>query len=215
MLQLRKGEIKVKKDLNYLKNNLKKRERQRVLDNFYTKQMKKGKTNRADILDKISLGIGTLIFLVLLLNKIIGNFIISLILSCIIASIMGTYIKKVALEIRHKKIEEIKKEYKTKLEEEKVLEANEDIEDYIVDRYYEKKSELKTSFNFFSKDKIFKLYFLFIVFYATSYFSSYPIYYKIMAIISFVFASFIGSYNLTEYMKKRDNKDLLNKDIDV
>lgn len=215
MLQIRKEEIIVKRGLDYSKDSRRDRERQRVLDNFYTKQMKKGKTTRADILDKISLSIMVFFLLILIFNKIIGSFIISLILSGIIAGIMGNYVKKVSLQVRSKKIEEIKKDYKIKLEEEKVLSDDEDIEDYIVARYYEKKSELKTSFNFLSKDKIFKLYFLSIVFYAISYFSSYPMYYKIMSIISFIMASFIGSYNLTEYIKKKDNKDLLNRDIDV
>lgn len=205
----------MKKNLSYLKENRKDKERQRVLNNFYTKQIKKGKTTRADILDKISLGIGIFIILILILNKLIGNFVISFILSLILASIMGIYIKKKNIEIRNKKIEEIKNEYKIKLEGEKVLSPNEDIEDYIIDRYYEKKSELKSSFNFLSKDKIFKLYLLFIVFYITAYFSSYPIYYKIMAVISFSVATFIGSYNLTEYMRKKDIKDLHDKNIDV
>lgn len=205
----------MKKGLNYLKRNREEREKQRVLNNFYTKQMKKGKTTRADILDKISLGMGILMILTLLLNRLIGNFIISFILAFILAFIISIYMKRINLVIRNKKIEEIKNEYKMKLEGEKVLSPDEDIEDYIIARYYEKKSELRSSFNFLSKDKIFKLYLLFIVFYITAYFSSYPIYYKIMAVISFSVATFIGSYNLTEYIRKKDNKDLLKKDIDV
>ena len=205
----------MKKGLNYLKRNREEREKQRVLNNFYTKQMKKGKTTRADILDKISLGMGILMILTLLLNKLIGNFIISFILAFILAFIISIYMKRINLVIRNKKIEEIKNEYKMKLEGEKVLSPDEDIEDYIIARYYEKKSELRSSFNFLSKDKIFKLYLLFIVFYITAYFSSYPIYYKIMAVVSFSVATFIGSYNLTEYIRKKENKDLLKKDIDV
>ncbi|WP_353097484.1 hypothetical protein [Tissierella praeacuta] len=205
----------MKKDLKYLKENRSEREKQRVLDNFYTKQIKKGKTTKADIMDKISIGLISLIFLVLTLNKIIGNIIISIIISFVIAAIMNVYIKAIIMKNRYKKIEEIKREYRIKLEEEKVISPNEDIEDYIIDRYYEKKAELKDSFNFFNKDKIFKLYFLFIIFYVISYFSNYPIYYKTMAIISFVLATIIGSYNLTEYIRKKDNGDLLNKDIDI
>lgn len=201
--------MEVKKDLSGSKEIQKNKERQRVLDNFYTKQMKKGKTTRADILDKIALGIGISILLIIILNKIIGNFFISLILGSTISIIISIYWIKFNIKIRSKKIEQIKKEYKIKLEEEKVLNSDEDIEDYIINRYYEKKSELKSSINLFSKDKILKLYFLFIVFYFISYFVSYPTYYKIMAIISFITATFIGSYNITEYMRKKDNKDLL------
>lgn len=199
----------MKEDLSGLKEKRKIKERQRVLDNFYTKQMKNGKTTRADILDKVSLGIVILVLLVILLNKIIGNFFISLLLGSALAATISIYLIKVNINIRNKKIEQIKREYKIKLEEEKVLLPNEEIEDYIVTRYYEKKSELKSSIKFLSKDKIVKLYFLFFIFYFTSYFVTYPNYYKIMAIISFATATFIGSYNITEYMRKKNNKDLL------
>ncbi|HAE91337.1 MAG TPA: hypothetical protein DCG60_01620 [Tissierella sp.] len=205
----------MKRVLNYLKGNRREREKQRVLDNFYTKQMKNGKTVRADILDKIAIGIIILIFFILILNKLIESFIISLSISLFIAIVMSIYIKKAILRNKYKRIEAIKNEYRIKLEEEKVISSNEDIEDYIIDRYYEKKSELKNSFNFLRKDKIFKLYTLSIIFYMISYFSTYPLYYRIMSIISFIIASIIGSYNLTEYMRKRSNNDLLNKDIDV
>ena len=201
--------MEVKKDLSGLKETQKVKERQRVLDNFYTKQMKKGKTTRADVLDKIALGIAISILLIIILNKIIHNFVISLILGSAISVVLSIYWIKFNIKTRNKKINQIKKEYKIKLEEEKVLSPNEDIEDYIVNRYYEKKSELKSSINLFSKDKIFMLYFLFIVFYFISYFVSYSTYYKVMAIISFTTATFIGSYNITEYLRKKDNKDLL------
>lgn len=199
----------MKEDLSGLKEKRKIKERQRVLDNFYTKQMKNGKTTRADILDKVSLGIVILVLLVILLNKIIGNFFISLLLGSALAATISIYLIKVNINLRDKKIEQIKREYKIKLEEEKVLLPDEEIEDYIVTRYYEKKSELKSSIKFLSKDKIVKLYFLFFIFYFTSYFVTYPNYYKIMAIISFATATFIGSYNITEYMRKKNNKDLL------
>ncbi len=205
----------MKKNLKYLRESRRLKERQRVLENFYTKQMKKGKTFRADIFDKISMIIGVLIALIFIFNKIIGNFIISLLLGLISTTIIGIFGKRLNKKIRDKKIQDIRKEYKLKLQEEKVLLPDEDIEDYIISRYYEKKSELKSSLNFFSKDKIFKLYLLFIVFYITAFFSTYPMYYKIMAVVTFVIATIISSYNFTEYLRKKDNKDLLNKDIDV
>lgn len=205
----------MKKNLKYLRESRRLKERQRVLENFYTKQIKKGKTFRADIFDKISMIIGVLIALIFIFNKIIGNFIISLLLGLISTTIIGIFGKRLNKKIRDKKIQDIRKEYKLKLQEEKVLLPDEDIEDYIISRYYEKKSELKSSLNFFSKDKIFKLYLLFIVFYITAFFSTYPMYYKIMAVVTFVIATIISSYNFTEYLRKKDNKDLLNKDIDV
>jgi len=205
----------VKKILNYSKKLNREKERQRVLENFYTKQMKNGKTTRADILDKIALSLGALLFFVILLNRFIDNLTLSVFFSSIIVIVPVLYLRKYRLKLREKKIEEIKREYKKKLEEEKVLLPDEDIEDYIISRYYEKKSELKKSINFLNKDKIYKLYLLFIVFYIISYFSPYPTYYKIMAIGAFILATIIGSYNITEYLRKKDNNDLLNKDIDI
>ncbi|WMM23376.1 hypothetical protein RBU61_10450 [Tissierella sp. MB52-C2] len=200
----------MKKILKYLNDKHRKNERQKVLDNFYTKQMKNGKTMRADILDKISLGIIILIGVVIVISKLIKNFFISIFLGLIFGVFMAIYLRKLIMESRNKKIKAIQEEYRVKLEEEKVISSDEDIEDYIIDRYYEKKEEAKKSFNFLSKDKIFKLYSLAIIFYITGYLSVYPMYYKSMAIVSFILATFIGSYNITEYIKKSDNKDLLN-----
>jgi len=205
----------VKKVLNYLKLRSKEKERQRVLDNFYTKQMKNGKTTRADILDKIALSLAALLFLVIFLNRFLENFILSLFLSVTIGIVSIIYLNKYRMKLREKKIEEIKREYKKKLEEEKVLLPDEDIEDYIISRYYKKKSELRKSINFLNKDKIYKLYLLFIVFFIMSYFSPYPTYYKIMAIVSFLLATIIGSYNITEYIRKKYNNDLHKRDIDI
>ena len=205
----------MKKGLNYSKESHRKKERQRVLDNFYTKKMKNGKTIRADYLDKVSLMIVLLLVIVFVFNKVIQNFFISIIVGIISIITIIRYSKGRFIKKKEEKIEEIKKEYKIKLEEEKVISEDEDIEDYIIARYYEKKSELKTNMNFLSKDKIFKLYLLSIIFFIGSYFASYKIYYKVMSVITFLVASFIGSYNLTEYMRKRNDIDLLNKDIDV
>lgn len=205
----------MKRRVNYSKKDPREKERQRVLDNFYTKKIKNGKTTRADYLDRIFLNIFASLVIIFLVNKLIGNFIISLFIGIILIVIISKYLGKISKRNRLIKIEEIKKEYKIKLEEEKVLSPDGDIEDYIIERYYEKKAELKFNMNFLGKDKIFRLYFLFIIFFIGSHFVSYSIYYKVMAIIAFTSATFIGSYNLTEYLRKRGNKDLLNEDIDV
>lgn len=205
----------VRKIINLLKNSNKEKERKRVLDDFYTKQMKNGKSTRADLLDYIALFLGLLLLLVILLNRYIDNFILSVFLSITIGFASITYLSRYRNKIREKKIEEIKREYKRKLEEEKVLLPDEDIEDYIISRYYEKKQELKKSINLFNKDKIIKLYLLFVVFFIMSYFSPYPAYYKITAVVAFLLATIIGSYNITEYIRKKNNNDLLNKNNDI
>ena len=200
----------MKRIFKHLRERSKKNERQKVLDNFYTKQMKNGKNIRADAMDKIALGIIIWIGLVILINKLIKNFFVSVFISLIFGIFMTIYLRKLFLESKNKKIKEIQNEYRVKLEEEKGISPDEDIEDYIINRYYEKKEEAKKNFNFLSKDKIVKLYFLAVIFYITGYLSAYPMYYKIMGIISFIMATFIGSYNITEYIKKSNNKDLLN-----
>lgn len=215
MPYIRKEEEKMKIGLNYSKESRRNKERQRVLDNFYTKKMKNGKTTRADYLDKVSLMIVLLLLIVFLFNKLVQNLFISAIIGIISTVSILRYSKERIIKKREEKIREIKKEYKIKLEEEKVISEDEDIEDYIIARYYEKKSELKTNMDFLSKDKIFKLYLLSIIFFIGSYFANYKIYYKAMSVITFLAASFIGSYNFTEYIRKKNDIDLLNKDIDV
>lgn len=194
----------MKKEKIYEKEALDEKERQRLLNNFYTKQIKRGKTTRADIFDKISMILVVFLLSIVFLYKIIGNFIISSILGIIIIFYASFVLKKIAIKERNKKIEKIKADYKLKLEEEKVLSPDEDIEDYIIKGYKEKKEDLKESINPYAKGKVIRLYFLTIIFIITSRFTIYRNYYKIMSIITFIVASFIGSYKIIEYMKKKD-----------
>lgn len=194
----------MKKSLSYLKDNTKERERSRFLNNFYTKKITNGKTVKADYLDKTFKSLGLLILLVFILNKLILNFIIALFISIII---MVTLIKNMISRNKRnrlKKIEVIKSEFRIELEKEKEITDDEDIEDYIVERYYEKKSELKSNVNLLGNDKIIKLYFLSVIFFLGSFLVKYSLYYKIIAIISFIMATLIGSYNLTEYIRKKE-----------
>lgn len=203
----------MKKRENSLQENKKEKERQRVLNNFYTKKIKNGKGPSGNFLDEVFLGLIISLILIFLIYKLIKNFIISVIIGITIITLSKRYLKDIREKNRLIKIEKIKKEYKVKLDDEGLIAENEDIEDYIIKRYYEKKDELKSNINFLGKDKIYKLYFLSIIFYIASYFVTYAIYYKIMSILSFILATFIGSYNLVEYMRKKDEEDLLNKDI--
>lgn len=197
------------------KENLSEKERQRVLKNFYTKQIKNGKTTRADIFDKISMLLVVFILLSLFLYRIIGNFIISIALGFGIVFYIGIIGKKILMKERNKKIKKIKEDYKFKLEEEKILSPDEDIEDYIIKRYQEKKDEFKDNINPYAKGKVIRLYILAIVFFIVSYFTTYERYYKIISVVTFIIASFVGSYKITEYVRKKDKEHLLNKDNDV
>lgn len=197
----------VKKD-----DGISEKEKQRILNNFYTKQIKNGKTTRAEIFDKISLILVVFILLVFFLYKIIGNFIISFILGFVGVFYISIIGKKILEKERVKKIEKIKEDFRLKLEEEKLIGPNEDLEDYIIKRYVEKKKEFKENINPYTKGKLVRLFALSIIFFIISYFTKYGPYYKIISVITFTMACFIGSYKITEYMRKKDRESLLPKD---
>lgn len=197
------------------KEELNEKQRQRILNNFYTKQIKKGKTTRADIFDKTSMILVVFILLFLFLYRLIGNFIISFVLGFVSVWYISIIGKKILEKEKNKKIEKIKEDYKSKLEEEKLLAADEDIEDYIIKTYVENKKDMKENINLYAKGKVIKLYFLSIMFFIASYFTVYKSYYKIISVITFIIASFIGSYKIIEYLKEKDKEDLLHKDNGV
>ena len=149
--------VLIKRKEKDLERNKNEKERKRILNNFYTKEIKSGKTIRADYLDKAFLMVFTFFITTIWLNKLINNFIISLFIGIVISFIMNNYLKKKIISQRKVKIEEIKKEYKFKLEEEGLISPKKDIEDYIVESYYKNKDEIKSNINVLGKDKILKL----------------------------------------------------------
>lgn len=82
----------------------------------------------------------------------------------------------------------------------------EEIEELIVDKYEAGRKDLRKNLSFNRKDKIYKFILLGIVFYLVSSFVSYPVYYKVIAIISIVYGMIIGVYNLISYL--RDKKEV-------
>lgn len=82
---------------------------------------------------------------------------------------------------------------------------DEDIEDYIVDRFTDNRNEIKNQVKEFNKRKIIQLYGLCAVFYVLSYFISFPLYYKIMAVITFVIATIVSGYKIAEYIMLKDS----------
>lgn len=82
--------------------------------------------------------------------------------------------------------------------------TDEDVENYIIDRFLDKRNSVKEGIKTMDKKKIFQLYGIFVIFYSLSYFINYPKYYKIMAIISFVIASTISGYKISEYIRIKD-----------
>lgn len=84
----------------------------------------------------------------------------------------------------------------------------EEIESFIIDRYNDRRNVLKKEMTTINKNKIYKLYGVFIIFYTLSYFVNYSIYYKIMGIIAFIIATFLGGYRISEYIKEKRNYPL-------
>ncbi len=188
---------------------MKEKTRKRVLDNFYTKEIKKGKSQRAYIMDKISIWILMYFVILFLINAIIKHILIALVLSLGIIIYLGILYNKHYIEKKNLKIQEIKQSLKKKLVEEEVLGESDDVEEYIIKNYYERKKEFKSNIDIYAKGKAFKLYILSIMFFIGSYFIQYNMYYKIMGIICFIAASFIGSRKLIDYIRKQDNNSLL------
>lgn len=82
--------------------------------------------------------------------------------------------------------------------------SDKDMEDYIVDVFTDKRNGVKSQVKDFNKKKIIQLYGLCAVFYFLSFFISFPLYYKIMAVVSFVIATLVSGYKITEYIRLRD-----------
>lgn len=83
--------------------------------------------------------------------------------------------------------------------------TDKDMEDYIVDRFIDRRNDIKSHVKEFNKRKIIQLYGLCAVFYLLSYFISFPMYYRIMAVLSFVIATLISGYKISEYIRLKDS----------
>lgn len=86
--------------------------------------------------------------------------------------------------------------------------SDKDMEDYIVDRFMDKRNDIKSQVKEFNKKKIIQLYGLCAVFYILSFFISFPLYYRIMAVLSFLIATLVSGYKITEYIKLKDGLNI-------
>lgn len=94
------------------------------------------------------------------------------------------------------------------LKEQDKYPTDKDMEDYIVDRFIDKRNGIKSQVKDFSRKKIIQLYGLCAVFYILSFFISFPRYYKIMAVASFVIATLVSGYKITEYIRLKDRLNI-------
>lgn len=75
---------------------------------------------------------------------------------------------------------------------------DEEIEEYIVQKYESRKSRLREDFKDISIAKIIKLYFVFLLFFILSYFVSYSIYYRVASLVVFIIATVLAGIKFTE-----------------
>lgn len=87
--------------------------------------------------------------------------------------------------------------------------TDEEINSYIIYRFDERKKNIENQIKHITIKKIIKLYSIFIVFYVISYFVQYSYYYKVMAVISFVVATILGGYKITENIRVKGKFTLL------
>lgn len=81
---------------------------------------------------------------------------------------------------------------------------DEEMDEYILQRYENRKSRLRNDFKSITMAKILRLYFTFIMFYILSYFVTYSLYYRFAGIVVFVIATVLAGIKLTEYVKGHD-----------
>lgn len=86
--------------------------------------------------------------------------------------------------------------------------TDEDMEDYIVDRFMDKRNAIKKEIKVINKKKIVQLYSIFGILYLLSFFMAYPRFYKIMAILCFLIATIISGYKISEYIRIKDKYPL-------
>lgn len=77
--------------------------------------------------------------------------------------------------------------------------SDEEINNYIIHRYDDRKNTIRNQIKIITFGKIFKLYGVFVVFYFISFFVKYGLYYKIMGVIAFILATILGGIKFTEY----------------
>lgn len=89
--------------------------------------------------------------------------------------------------------------------------TDEEIRNYIIHRYDDRKSSVKGQLKTITFGKIVRLYGMFVVFYFISFFVRNGLYYKIMGVVVFVIATMLGGIKFTEYQRVKKNNLYINK----
>lgn len=86
--------------------------------------------------------------------------------------------------------------------------SDDEIRNYIIHRYDDKKNTIRNQIRVITFGKIMKLYGIFAVFYFISFFVRYGLYYKIMGVFAFVIATILGGIKFTDYIKVKSKYTL-------
>lgn len=81
---------------------------------------------------------------------------------------------------------------------------DDEMDEYIFQRYENRKNKARSEIKNITLGKIIKLYFVFMIFNILSYFVSYSMYYKIAGLIVFIIATVLAGIKLTEFLKLQD-----------
>ncbi|MGO1469114.1 MAG: hypothetical protein ACTHW2_03735 [Tissierella sp.] len=86
---------------------------------------------------------------------------------------------------------------------------NNEIEDYIIDRFLENRDNIKDQMKVINKNRIIKIYTISIIFYIFSYAVSYKIYYKIMSLSTLIIAIVLSAYKFSEHIIMKDRSPFI------
>ena len=89
--------------------------------------------------------------------------------------------------------------------------SDEEIRNYIIHRYDDRKSTVTSQLKTITFGKIVRLYGTFAVFYFISFFVRYGLYYKIMGVVVFIIATILGGIKFTEYQRVKKNNLYISK----
>lgn len=87
--------------------------------------------------------------------------------------------------------------------------SDEEITNYIIHRFDDRKKDIEKQIRLVTFKKIIKLYGVFLIFYLISFFVQFKFYYRVVAVIAFIIATILGAIKITESLKEKNRISLL------
>ncbi|HLS52913.1 MAG TPA: restriction endonuclease [Tissierellaceae bacterium] len=86
--------------------------------------------------------------------------------------------------------------------------SDKDMENYIIDRFLGRRNSVRQQVRQINKKKILQLYGIFVIFYTLSFVVRFSMYYRIIAVLVFVFTTIVVGYKFSEYIRLKDRYPL-------